>query len=1365
MLTQLQSISQTITLTLLHLTWMLLIVLAVHLLTQRCLVGRAKWQYHLGLLNLLACYLAIPLAVLLVIQSVDIQPSSPSEQPAYASVNQATYHWEQVDSSSTIRTAASVPRSAPAPVTEPPKVDFLSEVAPTETGGALPPSVAELNEASSPQPWYSVARFSFLLTFAYLAGVLGMSLRLFHSGQQCQRILNTYQEIPAGWVDLLAEQAKRLGCHTIPALAISHQVISPVLMGILRPTILIPASLASSLTPDDLESILLHELAHLKRNDHLVLILQRLSETIFFFHPAIWWISRDLDLRREECCDDTVLRAGAAPLVYAKALLKVAQSCSSPQVPSGWSLAATDSPSHLVRRIRRILREPSQPLPAGVTPVLTIALLVCLSTTGWALSAYSSTDSPQDLSETETRQSPARYDFPEAFDQIDGGVLAILRGEVFLPDGSPCNNFKIKCLYSDRKITYHENRFQIREGNSYPGIEFFVCSNDQRYVKRLRIDAGQTREMARSGLRVMLEPSIVKQVPVTVTRKGQPVAGAHVSYGPHRFVTDQNGEVSIAMIQQDPQNHSLFAWTDDHLVGGSDQIDGERGAARWGEDGAQISLVPCETLTVKVVDKQGQPVADYSLATTLHQGLWAFQIPLNEIEPMVTDKNGIATTDWCPTWETRTCHLTGDESANSKHPRVGINETVYPMAFLSTALGHDTNLTFEVARPPARTRIHGNLDMVAPSKAGFLIEFYSFQGPNEGVSERTFARTDEEGHIVADVLPGITYDVHLLDQRWTTPEGWQGVLVDSKTDTVTPLNLNAKPGVPVEIRLTEGANRRPLIRDVVLNCSSPHSYTFQVDGKEQSAIGGRRWSQVPDESGVVRTLASSGKLKIYLRSPNWLEEFEFLVEEGTENIFQLHNPDADQLTFSGRLTVPDNGPEFTDLHWVAYRNSAREQRALEGSFQRDGSFQFEATCTSALIAVHSSDRAWAGFAFLEGGREAEIVLQPAPQYHGQLVDPQGNPIANHQLQLKPQYPEYHEGKATKLSRIVRIKTETRNATTDDNGYFHFENLAPGFGYRMYEVDVTKGRMNSRVDYGRYLGERYFAPGENRPPQLIQLGTTPSQRSLSDRIKSGVQHCRRMDMNLLVLSYQSASDTDAVAKQLQDDDANRAIYSYLPLVLSHNTDQLPADAQAAFQHHNWPLPTPGQVFLAILDGQGNELYRQSVSVDDGDAIREMQRVFEQLKPPVQNAREKLDKALAEAKASNRKVWVTHSQTRCNPCFLLARWIEEHRETLEKDYVMVKFDDCRDEDGISVCRSVIGEREMVGVPAFFILDETGNEIGGSIGPMGNFGYPNSYEGVSHLRQMLETTGTRITAEERQEMTKPLLPHSPESPDSGK
>ena len=100
----------------------------------------------------------------------------------------------------------------------------------------------------------------------------------------------------------------------------SAHVLAPAAMGVFRSTIIVPASLLARLPADQLEAVLLHELAHIRRHDYVVNLVQSVVETVLFYHPAVWYVSQTVRAERENCCDDFAVRALGNPILYARAL-------------------------------------------------------------------------------------------------------------------------------------------------------------------------------------------------------------------------------------------------------------------------------------------------------------------------------------------------------------------------------------------------------------------------------------------------------------------------------------------------------------------------------------------------------------------------------------------------------------------------------------------------------------------------------------------------------------------------------------------------------------------------------------------------------------------------------------------------------------------------------------------------------------------------------------------------------------------------------------------------------------------------------------------------------------------------------------
>lgn len=153
----------------------------------------------------------------------------------------------------------------------------------------------------------------------------------------------------------------------------------PMVVGWLRPVLLMPASVLTGLRPSEVEALFVHELAHIRRLDDLVNLLQAVAETLLFYHPVVWWLSAQLRREREFCCDDLATAVTGDGVAYSRALVAAAELAIQPS--SKLTVAAVDRPANdgdLMTRVRRLLNPQPQPAVGGLARCGLVATLVCL---------------------------------------------------------------------------------------------------------------------------------------------------------------------------------------------------------------------------------------------------------------------------------------------------------------------------------------------------------------------------------------------------------------------------------------------------------------------------------------------------------------------------------------------------------------------------------------------------------------------------------------------------------------------------------------------------------------------------------------------------------------------------------------------------------------------------------------------------------------------------------------------------------------------------------------------------------------------------------------------------------------------------
>jgi hypothetical protein len=173
------------------------------------------------------------------------------------------------------------------------------------------------------------------------------------------------------WQERIRQIARRLEVRRAVRLYESAIADVPAVIGWIRPIILLPASALTQLSPAQIEALLAHELAHVRRHDYVVNLLQSCVETMFFYHPGVWWIGRRMREERENCCDDLAVMACGDAMIYARALANMEQLRSS--LPA---LAMAANGGGLLHRIQRLVapREAIRPMaPVGITALTVIA--------------------------------------------------------------------------------------------------------------------------------------------------------------------------------------------------------------------------------------------------------------------------------------------------------------------------------------------------------------------------------------------------------------------------------------------------------------------------------------------------------------------------------------------------------------------------------------------------------------------------------------------------------------------------------------------------------------------------------------------------------------------------------------------------------------------------------------------------------------------------------------------------------------------------------------------------------------------------------------------------------------------------------
>lgn len=187
---------------------------------------------------------------------------------------------------------------------------------------------------------------------------------------------NGTQDVAQYWQDKLLELTQKLNIKQQIKLVESSFVTIPSVTGFFKPMILLPVGLLSNLPPDQVEAILLHELAHIKRNDYFVNLLQSFIETLFFFNPGVLWVSSLIRTERENCCDDIALGVLKNKSKFIQALISFQEYSFQ---KNNLAMELGNNKKHLLERAKRIINNQNKTLNTLERVMLSLVLITFIT--------------------------------------------------------------------------------------------------------------------------------------------------------------------------------------------------------------------------------------------------------------------------------------------------------------------------------------------------------------------------------------------------------------------------------------------------------------------------------------------------------------------------------------------------------------------------------------------------------------------------------------------------------------------------------------------------------------------------------------------------------------------------------------------------------------------------------------------------------------------------------------------------------------------------------------------------------------------------------------------------------------------------
>jgi len=317
-----------------------------------------------------------------------------------------------------------------------PSADSLSK--PAEVVGAGQPPAVVVATATDRPP--ASSQWTAWLALVWLAGA---GLMLARAGAQvagAERLRRSCRPLEDSRVgELVAEARRAVGLARQVRVGITDRLTSPAVVGVIVPTLILPLALITTLTPEQIRFVLLHELAHIRRGDYLANVFQLFAEALLFFNPAVWWISHQVRREREACCDALATELSGTPTDYARTLVRVAENVLNP--PPVAAPAFGDrrrEPSSLNDRVQRLLVPGYRPAlrltwRAMLTALLLGGALLVLSAVGTRITVAAILTPQQRIERVEK----LLVEQGDTIDETKDSGTVEFSGRVRTEDGSP----------------------------------------------------------------------------------------------------------------------------------------------------------------------------------------------------------------------------------------------------------------------------------------------------------------------------------------------------------------------------------------------------------------------------------------------------------------------------------------------------------------------------------------------------------------------------------------------------------------------------------------------------------------------------------------------------------------------------------------------------------------------------------------------------------------------------------------------------------------------------------------------------------------------------------------------------------------
>jgi hypothetical protein len=792
-----------------------------------------------------------------------------------------------------------------------------------------------------------------------------------------------------------------------------------------------------------------------------------------------------------------------------------------------------------------------------------------------------------------------------------------------------------------------------------------------------------------------------------------------------------------------------------------------------------LTLNGAQTVRVLAVDTAGRPVPGIAVMPSfiVKPGRPLQSIGLCRPAYAFTDAHGIATLDWLPVDFRQNLVI----FSHSEAKYFCLDPPNVPAVNVDAGASRDVTMTLL-----AFTKISGRVTGIdGKPAAGIRVQSAGSSTPKISRFHGASASTAADGTYEINACPGFAFIVSVADEAWAAATRSPVIVHDDRP--VGGVDFQLLKGTVIRGTVTTGNNERPAAAKPILLTQHVGAFPQELLTGDETAPDRYpfllRRSVATDASGRYKFRVGPGDYTLTTANGPKTEldkTEELTISEEPEVLIDFHLPEIETRALAGLIVGPQGEPVQGAVvrGLYTFRDPADRRNARELTKMSDagGVFRFERNAVPMWLYASSADGALAALARANAEQDSiTIQLAPAASVVGRLVD-DGAPVAGVEVTFHLQLPVDAGANRRRINDTFDVGT----VSTATDGRFALRGLIVGGKYRMSVGNVGErgGALLPALvmDAPRTVNAGFVNLPAPRRLVATDQGSRVSQidfeklaairfhgsTGLAGRISETLADARRAYRRvLMVLGDPASPATQLLFKLLDGHDTppalKRPLADFQPLYVTIKDEAAVAllvktYGVKAYQIDAGKLNAP---VLVVLGDDGVVIATQPIPAAGDPLQLDVELLSGFLKRhvlPTRDAEKLLKAASRRARDENKRILLQHSGADTYPSRLLTRFVDEHPDLLERDYVYVNIDAYRSMKGDEIIRQF---RNMNGdVPWMAVLNADGVKLADSDSPDGNIAFPWEPAGINYfIDRMLKPTAQRLTKDELDELRKAL------------